>query len=95
VQIEKGKRGPWRNHKKENVRKVKSQKGKKGSMENKVPPKCEQSEKTKGKNGFDSYSKLMIWCLISLFQTINLKRKCPNKAILIMIHILLIETVKI
>jgi hypothetical protein len=74
---------------------VKSQKGKKGSMENEVPPKCEQSEKTKGKNGFDSYSKLMIWCLISSFQTINLKRKCPNKAILIMIHILSIQTVKI
>jgi hypothetical protein len=77
------------------VSKVKNQKGKKGSMENKVPPKCEQSEKTKGKSGFDSYSELMIWCLISSFQTINLKRKCPNKAILIMIHILLIETVKI
>jgi hypothetical protein len=94
-QIEEGKRGPRRNHKQENVSKVKSQKGKKGSMENKVPPKCEQSEKTKGKNGFDSYSKLMIWCLISSLQTVNLKRKCPNKAILIMIHILSIETVKI
>jgi hypothetical protein len=78
-----------------NVSKVKSQKGKKRSMENKVPPKCEQSEKTKGKNGFDSCSKLTIWCLISSFQTINLKRKCPNKAILIMIHILSINTVKI
>lgn len=75
--------------------KWKVKKERKDPWKTKVPPKCEQSEKTKGKNGFDSYSKLMIWCLISLFQTINLKRKCPNKAILIMIHILSIETVKI